>query len=219
MRMLSKEADTNKESSMSDSQEDLVPGRTRWRRFAVMMAATVSAAGAIVLGMANGAIAASFSVSGQSFKISADHLHGDGFSQFSGVDTTTSGTPIPVATSVINKATLTNLCQSVNVPNPFGLKIVLRIEAGKGTTPVSATGLVIGMTRLDGDATFTNIQIGRDGGELSGNAKLNGTFGQSAEMVDIDHLQQTATSTSAGTFALTGLTMQVQTGANAAECF
>lgn len=204
---------------MTDSHEGLVQGRTRWRRFAALMGAMVVTTGLILFGMANGAIAASFSVSGQSFKVSADHLHGDGFKQFNGVDVTPGGaTKIPVATSVIGSATLSNLCQSVNVPNPFGTKIVLRIEAGK-TTPASATGLVIGLQSLSGDATFHNIQIGRDGGELSGSSALAGSFGQSADSIDIDGLQQVATSTSAGTFTLTGLSLRVLVGAPALECF
>lgn len=204
---------------MADSQVGLVQGRTRWRRFGVMLVPAALAVGAIVLGLANGAIAASFSVSGQSFKISAANLHGTGFKQFGGVDKTADGTVIPVATAVIDSATLTNLCQSVNVPNPFGLKIVLRIEAGGGNSPATASGLVIGMTQLQGNATFTNIQIGRDGGELSGSPSLAGTFGQSATEINIDNLKQVATSTSAGTFALNGLNLRVLTGSSAEECF
>lgn len=184
-----------------------------------MLVPSVLAVGAIVFGLATGALAASFTVSGQSFKIAADNLHGTGFKQFAGFDVTADGTRIPVATSVINDASLKNLCQSVNVPNPLGIKIVLRIEAGGGDRPATARGLVIGMTNLQGDATFTNIQIGRDGGELSGNPALTGSFGQSADAVDIVNLKQVATSTSAGTFALTGLNLRVQTGSNAHECF
>jgi len=61
------------------SSGTVVQGRTRWRRFAAIMVPAVVAAGAIVLGMANGAIAASFSVSGSQFKVSADQLDGKGF--------------------------------------------------------------------------------------------------------------------------------------------
>jgi hypothetical protein len=203
---------------MSDSHE-LVHGRTSWRRFAIVMVPAAVIVGGIVLGMANGAIAASFSVSGQSFKVSADKLHGTGFKQFGGVDTPKQGNPIPVATSVIDNATLTNLCQSVNIPNPFGIKVVLRIEAGKGNTPVTANGLTIGATSLQGDAVFTNIQIGRDGGDVSGVPALTGSFAQSADAVDITGLKQIATSTSAGTFALNGLSLTVLTGNDAKECF
>jgi hypothetical protein len=202
---------------MSDST--LLQGRTRWRRFAIAMVPPAVIIGGIVVGMANGALAASFSVSGQQFKVSADNLHGTGFRQFSSLDTKADGTPIPVAGSVIDDATLTNLCQSVDVPNPLGIKIVLRIEAGGGGNPATAKGLTIGLTKLQGDATFTNIQIGRDGGEVSGIPQLSGSFAQSADEVDINGLRQVATSTRAGTFVLNGLTLAVLTGGDAKECF
>ena len=203
---------------MASSQDGLGKGRIRWKRFGIMMVPAAFLVGFIVVGMANGAIAASFSVSGQSFKISADQLHGKGFKQFGGVDTKANGQSIPVATAAIDTAELKNLCQSVNVPNPLGLKIVLRIEAGQ-TTDVKASGLVIGASELSGNATFTNIKIGRDGAEISGNQALAGTFGQTADEVTITGLKQVATSTSAGTFELNGLNLRVLTGDAAKECF
>jgi hypothetical protein len=215
-------------SSVKDSQGNLVLGRTRWRRFAAVMGAATVVTGGVLFGMANGAVAASFSVSGQSFKVAASHLHGDGFAQFSGFDTMADGTKIPTAASVITDARLNNLCQSVNASaSPIvkflfpGKKIVLRIDAG-GDDPATAHNLTIGMSKLTGNATFTKIKIGRDGGEVSGSPQLAGTFAQSAESVEIDNLQQTATSTEAGTFALTGLTLQILVDSNlpnAGECF
>jgi hypothetical protein len=203
---------------MADSQKGPVQGRTMWKRFGIFMVPAVVAVGGIVLGMANGAIAASFSVSGQQFKVSADKLDGTGFKQFGGIDATNKGQQIPVATATITDATLANLCQSVAVPG-LPVKVVLRIEAGGGNTPVTAHNLVIGAQSLQGNATFTNIQIGRDGGELSGNSALNGTFAQSADSVTITGLKQVATSTSAGTFNLNGLNLRILTGDQAQECF
>lgn len=206
---------------MADSrkaQVAQVEGRTRWKRFGVMMVPATLAVGGIVFGLANGAIAASFTVSGQSFKISADQLRGTGFKQFGGLDRTNAGQSIPVATATIDSATLSNLCQSVLVPG-LPVKVVLRIEAGSGDNPVTANNLVIGAQSLQGDATFTNIQIGRDGGELSGNPALNGSFAQSADAVTITGLKQVATSTSAGTFNLNGLNLRILTGDAAQECF
>lgn len=205
---------------MKDAEGNLVQGRTRWRRFAVAMVPSAAAAGAIVFGISTGAIAASFNVSGEQFKVSASSLHGEDFRQFSDIDRMVNGKLIPVARSTIADARLADLCQSVNVKNPLGMKIVLRIEAGKDPdNRVTAKNLSIGMTELSGDATFTNIEIGRDGGEVSGDPKLNTTFAQSAEVVDITGLQQTAYDTSAGTFALKGLSLKVLTGDNAKECF
>jgi len=206
---------------MRDPQGNLMQGRTRWRRFAAVLVPAVAVAGAILFGMTHGAIAASFSVSGQRFKVAADRLDGTGFKQYGLWDTTAGGERIPVAVSVIDDAVLTNLCQSVDATNPlFPFKIVLRIEAGQDEdNPATAQNLVIGLESLAGDATFTNIQIGRDAGELSGSSLLTGTFGQSASSIVIDDLQQVATSTEAGTFRLNDLSLRVLTGDDAQECF
>ncbi|HEY3008670.1 MAG TPA: DUF6230 family protein [Micromonosporaceae bacterium] len=205
---------------MKDAEGNLVLGRTRWRRFALALLPTTVAVGAIMVGIANGVIGAGFTVSGEQFKVSADHLHGDVFKQYGDFDRSKANPAIPVARSTIDDATLNNLCQSVNVKNPLGVKIVLRIEAGKdAANPVTAKNLSLGMTQLSGDATFHNIQIGNDGGDLSGDAARNGSFGQRADSVDIDNLQQVAYDTSAGTFTLKGLSLRVLVGAAANECF
>jgi hypothetical protein len=173
-------------------------------------------AGFIVFGMANGAIAASFAVSGQQFKVSADHLHGTGFVQYGGAVRESNGTVHPVAVSGIAEASLTNLCQSVKVP---GAPIVLTINAGGGGSPATAKGLLLDLTELQGDATFTKIQIGRDASTLDGSKGAAGSFGQQAEAIDIDGLRQVAWSTTAGTFTLNGLRLKVNVGDAAKECF
>jgi hypothetical protein len=206
---------------VKDSQGDPGYGRTNWRRFAIAVAAPTVAAGALVIGMANGAFAASFAVSGQSFKISATKLDGTGFSQYGDVVKKKDGTQIPVAMSGISSATLTNLCQSVRTP---GAPISLVIRAGQeANKPAKATNLLIGMTELSGDAEFTKINIGQDASTLGlGGPEAKGhegAFGQEAQRVVIDGLKQTAISTSAGTFTLTGLSLKLNVGANPAECF
>jgi len=199
---------------LQDLQDTPVQGRTTWRRFAALMVPAVAVAGAVMFGMANGAIAASFAVSGQTFKVSASRLEGDGFRQYGGtVKEAESGATRPVAVSAIDQARLFDLCQSVKVPD---LPIVLTITAGGGDNPATASDLLIDMDSLEGDATFTNIQIGRDAGTLGGEA---GAFGQSAERVVITDLKQVARSTSAGVFTLNGLRMGLNVGDDAQECF
>lgn len=206
---------------MQEPQNDLVQGRTRWRRFAALMVPAVAAAGVVVFGMQSGAIAASFAVSGQTFKVSATKLEADGFAQYGGFATEKGGNPAnpfdpknhAVAVSAIADAKLYDLCQSVKVP---GLPIVLTINAGGGGTPATASNMQIDMDSLEGNATFTNIKIGRDAGDLGGRA---GQFGQNADRVVITNLRQVARSTSAGTFTLNGLRLAVNTGDNAKECF
>jgi hypothetical protein len=211
---------------VKDAQGDSAYGRTNWRRFAVAVGVPTVIAGGLVIGLAQGAFAASFSVSGQTFKISADRLDGTGFAQYGGVETVVKdGAPaIPVAKSGIASAKLTNLCQSVVVP---GTPITLTIRAGRDANdPAVATDLLLGVSELNGDATFKNINIGQDASTLTkGGDQAKGQpagFGQQADSVVITDLKQTAYSTSAGTFKLTGLTMKVNgpdKNGKAVECY
>jgi len=178
----------------------------------------LAAAGFVVFGMANGAIAASFAVSGQTFKVSADRLEGTGFVQYGGSVHEKDGRTHPVAVSGMKTASLSNLCQSVKVP---GAPIVLTINAGGGGRPATASNLLLDVTELEGDATFTNIEIGRDASTLDkgGSTGPAGAFGQQADKVVITDLRQVAWSTTAGTFSLNGLRLHIDVGGDAKECF
>jgi uncharacterized protein DUF6230 len=217
---------TPEEESVKDSQGSLVQGRTRWRKFAIVLVPALAAVGGLLWGISAGAFPAQFTISGQQFKVSADELRGEDFRQVPGWDREADGTNHPVARSIIGEAELDNLCQSVDVPVIPALfpnldKIVLRIEAGQGD-PATASDLVIGVTELGGDATFTNIEIGNDAGDISGEPLLTGQFGQRSDEVVITDLRQTAYSTTAGTFRLTGLHLEVLLDSDTAfggECF
>ena len=211
---------------MKDAQGDPAYGRTNWRRFALAVSVPTVAAGALVFGLASGAFAASFAISGQPFKISADKLDGTGFSQYGGKQETAKkgDQDVPVAMSGIASAKLYNLCQSVRAP---GSPISLTIRAGRdANAPAKATNLLIGMSELSGDATFSDINIGQDASTLGqGGPKASGplgSFGQEASRVVITDLKQTAVSTTAGTFTLTGLNLKINVpgkDGNPPECF
>jgi hypothetical protein len=196
------------------------PGRTRWGRFLALLVPTSAVAGAIVLGMSNGAMAASFAVSGQTFKVSASELRGEGFVQFGGIAQEVDGTKHPVAVTGIRKAELFDLCQSVKTP---GVPVVLTITAGGGGRPATAKDLLIDVESLEGDVVFQNINIGQDASTLQGGPPgATGdrkAFGQQAEAVNIKNLRQVARATHAGTFNLTGLKLKVNVGSAAKECF
>ncbi|MFD6611040.1 DUF6230 family protein [Micromonospora chalcea] len=183
-------------------------GRTRWRRFAAMIVPTTAAAGAILFGMSTGAIASDITVSGQTFKIGADRLEGEGFKQYGGIvrekgENGKAGATRPVAMAEISSADLYNLCQSVRADLP-GLPVVLTINAGEGKDPARAKDLVIAMDSLEGNATFTNIQIGRDASDLNPTAQ-QGSFGQNSDRVTIRDLKQVSRYTTSSTFTGGGL--------------
>jgi hypothetical protein len=198
-------------------------GRVRWKRFAFIFIPAVGVV-AVLLGLtANGALASSFSISGQQFQVSANSLDGTGFQQFGTVEETSGGKPIAVAESEIGTAKITNLCQSVVATFPLGLgTYTLRITAGRGGTPVSASSLIIDADQLSSSvATFNNINIGQDASTLNAVSGVPdgaaGTFGQQSSGVTIQGLRQVAYSTSAGTFTLPGFSLSLSAGDN--SCF
>lgn len=193
-------------------------GGTRWRRFAALLVPAAIAAGTMLALTAQGALAASFAVSGQNFKVSAERMEAQGFAQYGSIDIDVGGERHPVAPVGIRSATLSNLCQSVLIPTPFGA-MTLRITAG-GSRPVTATNLVIDADQLSGDATFTGIELGRDASTLSqvpGHTGPRGQFGQQAERITISKLRARAWATTAGTFTLTDMKLDLRSGRH--ECF
>ncbi|MFE7979574.1 DUF6230 family protein [Streptomyces shenzhenensis] len=218
--------------------ESQVRGGTRWKRFAVVMVPSVAATACIGVALAQGALAASFSVSGQSFKVRADKLVGDGFAQYGAIDSgyTLDGekTAHPVAVSSFQHAEITNLCQSVVTPNvPFFGKVSLILRAGgAGHDAVEADRIYIDIADLKADATFENIDIGVAAGDTAaGNGKggkgpgMKGGgeqanpygFAQQATKATLNDVRQTAWATTAGTFKLSGLKMSLST--SGAECY
>ncbi|MFE9608766.1 DUF6230 family protein [Streptomyces sp. NPDC006012] len=209
--------------------ESQVRGGTRWKRFAVVMVPSVAATACIGVALGQGALAASFSVSGQSFKVTADSLHGVGFAQYGAVDSgyTLSGEKVshPVAVSSFKSATIQKMCQSVVTPIPVLGDFTLRLEAGDSpqeSKQVQAKNLYIDIEDLQADATFHNIDIGVAAGDtgpgkggkgpgMKGGkeqANPNG-FAQQAESADLVGVKQTAWATTAGTFKLSGLHMSL----------
>ena len=205
---------------MSDTYRVRVRGRTSWRRFAVAAGLMTALSAGILVMLSQGVMAASFMVSGQQFKVSADTLDANGFVNYGWIDQHADGSPQPVAVSAMKHAELRNLCQSVLTTLPIVGDISLKLTAGRDA-PVVAENMFVDMSQLDGNATFTNIEIGRDASTLDkgppGAKGLQSLFSQQADRVHIDNLRQVAWSTNAGSFKLTGLRMTIKTGKD--ECF
>ena len=206
-------------------------GRTHWRRFGVVMLLGAGATAGLLALVANGAVAASFTVSGQQFKVRADELSADGFVQYGTIDArvepgSDSKTPEPVAVAAMRNATIDHLCQSVVTDlGDFG-SVTLKLTAGTGKRKVTAQNMIVDMSQLDGDAEFTDIEIGRDASTLDKGPtndpaevaqRRPGFFSQQAGHVVIRDLRQVAWATSAGQFNLYDLSLRLHWGSD--ECF
>lgn len=211
--------------------ESMARGGTRWKRFALVMVPSVAATAAIGIGLAQGALAASFSISGQEFKVTADSLVGQDFVQYgsiaSGKNLDGESFVEPVAVSGFSSATITNMCQSVVTPKvPFIGNVSLELTAGQNPdNPVTAKGLYLDVSYLEADAEFSNIDIGVAAGSVGkphiqpgteGQVNPNG-FAQRAEVATLTNVKQKAWATTAGTFKLSGLKLKLHKGKK--ECF
>ncbi|MEU0968797.1 DUF6230 family protein [Streptomyces sp. NPDC005917] len=187
-------------------------GRVRARRAAVMaVPATLAAAGLAVF-TAQGVLGVQFAISGMPFVVTADRLDGTGFEQFGALDNMIPNSPNAgdtggqqlVVTSVVKNGTLTRMCQSVDLGG-----IQLLLKAGGGSKPVSVSNLAIDSDDIKGDASFNNIEIGRDAStfDKAGVQGPKGVYGQQADGVVIEHLYQHNYAATAAVFKLPDLHM------------
>ena len=200
-------------------------GRTRWRRFAVVLVPGVAACAAVGVAMAQGALAASFFISGQKFRVTADTLAARGFSLYGMIDVTRKQELVPVVVSGFRHATIRGLCQSVVVEVPVLGTQTLRLTGGDDR-PAQASNLFIDATsETVADATFGNLDIGVAQGALTKgpvkSSDRNSRFfdpdgvGQQAASATLTDVRVNAVAVSAGTFNIPGLSLRVLSGDHA----
>ncbi|MBB5825491.1 DUF6230 family protein [Micromonospora carbonacea] len=202
---------------MSDdtvSTEPVPPsGGVRWRRFAASLAVAGAGAAGMVLLTAQGVLGAQFAISGMPFVVTADKLDGTGFEQFATLDQMIEDSPnqgdtggqVVVLVSAIDRAELTNLCQSINLGGMY-----MKLTAGTGSKPVTARTMVVDSDEISGNASFQSIDIGQDASTLDkvpGVRGNPGVFGQQADKVTITGLRQNNYATTAAVFTLPNLRM------------
>jgi hypothetical protein len=197
-----------------DVEEVPASSGVRWRRFAAALGVAGVGATTMMLLTAQGVLGAQFAISGMPFVVTADKLEGTGFAQFATLNQMIPGSPnegdtggqVVNIVSAIDRAELTNLCQSINLGGMY-----LRLTAGtKPGKPVTARTLVVDSDEIAGNAKFNNINIGQDASTLDtvpGVTGSPGILGQQARTVTITNLRQNNYATTAAVFTLPNLRM------------
>ncbi|GAA1905677.1 DUF6230 family protein [Streptantibioticus ferralitis] len=124
-------------------------GRTRWKLFAAIMVPGIAVATALGIGMAQGALAASFFISGRRFQLSTASLVGHGLSVYSTVDVTREGVLVPVVVTGLRSAVIRGLCESVVTPVPFLGPYTLRLTGADRLRRAEARDIFIDATALN----------------------------------------------------------------------
>ncbi|NBE56082.1 cholesterol esterase [Streptomyces sp. YC537] len=169
--------------------------------------------------MAQGAMAASFAVSGSHFKVGSGRLSSSGLASYVDVDRSADGSRHPVSLLALKDVSLTDICQSTRIKTPIGT-MVFRLTAGGEAGPVTADSLVIDGDDLTGDAQFGTAQIGRDASTLDAVPGVKGEpghFGLQVKGVDVAGVKSRAWSAMGGNFKLKG--MKISVGPGGKECF
>lgn len=203
-------------------------GRTRWKRFAVILVPSLAVTAALGLSMAQGALAASFFISGDEFKIASESISARGLSIYGTVDTTRQGTHVPVVVAGFRAARVRGLCQSVVVPIPVLGPYTLRLTAADRGEPAEASGLFIDASALAAaHATISNLDIGIAAGSLTTGPVSPqdrdspffdpNSVAQQGSSTTLTGVRVNAVALSAGTFDLPGLGVVLNKGLT--ECF
>ncbi|TDD96358.1 DUF6230 family protein [Actinomadura rubrisoli] len=204
---------------MNDARNHGRCGKVRWKRAALLMVPSLTAAAALVTLTMRGSIAANFTIAGDEFKISADRLDGAGLVQFTGLDKDSKGRSEHVLITGIRSAEMRNMCASMLADTPAG-PITLLLRSGRDT-PVRATSLVIDLTRMETGATFEGLALGRDAASLSGGPNdvlgAPGQYGQQAKRLQLTGFRLQTQAVTAGNFMFAGLKIAVKPGRH--ECF
>jgi Family of unknown function (DUF6230) len=185
-------------------------GRVRWRRFTLILAPAIIAIFLLLILTAQSVLAVALNISGKPFTVTARSLHGQEFEEFGvldhGIEVHTKNHEIALAATAMRSATISHLCQTVNID---GVKMI--ITAGDGSQPAAATDLIVYADRFSGNADFQDLVLGRDASTLHavpGIQGPKGDFSLSAKTVNITDLVQHAYSTTAATFTLPGFQLR-----------
>ncbi|RBQ20707.1 cholesterol esterase [Spongiactinospora rosea] len=195
-------------------------GCVRWKRFGLILVPVAAMTSLLIAATAQGVIGATFVVSGDSFKLFARELRGQGFTLAGGMDRTRRGQAVPVIVSGIRRATVVELCTSALVRTPIGV-VTMRLTGGEGGNEVGIDNLVIDVEMGQTAASIRDLELGRDAGSLDavpgGPGGPAGTFGSQARVVTLRNVRLGAWAVTAATFSLPDLRLRVLRGTY--ECY
>ncbi|ROO85333.1 hypothetical protein EDD29_2876 [Actinocorallia herbida] len=191
----------------------------RPRRFAAVLVPSLALGGVLAAAVGQGALAASFAVSGRDMKVSADRIEGTGYVTYPSVARSADGTEHAVTVLAVKTARVRALCQSSVLDTPLG-RYVLRLSAAPDGPPVRVSDLALSATSIDADLGFTSLQLNRDAASLDavpGYSGAPGHYGIQALGFAVTNVRVRSWSVFSSSIHVKGLRLAV--GRDEAECF
>lgn len=195
-------------------------GRTSLGRSSLLFVPGAAVVGAIVVAMAQGAVAAQFGVADSNMKMGISQLDGADVTGYVGSDPTIHAGKEPMVLLGVGSGKAKNLCLSTVINVPIVGAVSLNVGAG-GTTPADIDSLTANATELlTPDGILKSAQLGRDGSTLDENRLIKGprgSWGLQAGELSARDVRLTAFNGGAAQLRLSGLRIQVKPGKH--ECF
>ncbi|MGH3662216.1 MAG: DUF6230 family protein [Micromonosporaceae bacterium] len=140
--------------------------QTNWRQSMTLLGLLMGAVAALSYGMARGAVAANYAVSGAPFKVVVGEAKLDGMVAYPDTAMDSGEKRHPVLLAGMGTVQARDVCMSMSTPTPFGT-VGFRLNAGADGKSLTLRNTVADTTAVaDGAGTLTNAQIGRDASEF-----------------------------------------------------
>ncbi|NUS11892.1 MAG: cholesterol esterase [Streptomyces sp.] len=185
-----------------------------------MLVPCTLAVGALGIALAQGALAASFAVSGAAFKVSASEVTAQGVSSFPSSVGGSADDAKPVLLAAVKNGTVSDVCVSVKQKVPLLGEITMLVHSG-ADKPLAGTDLVVNADALTGaGGKVTGVEAGRDASTLTGAPGVRGpqgVFGVQAATAVAHDVHSTAYSANGGTLTLEKL--EIEFSRTGKQCF
>lgn len=195
-------------------------GRTSWGRSAVLFVPGMAAVVAILIGMANGAIAAQFGVANSNMKMGIASLDAQQATGFVGSSSRIRDGKEASLLLGVAGGTAKDLCLSALVELPIIGPVTLNVNAGGGA-PAQIDSLTAHAKELLAPrGVLKTAQLGRDGSTVDENNLIKGpagSWGLQAAGLQVEDAKLTAMNGAAAQLKLEGLAIRVLHGKH--ECF
>lgn len=195
-------------------------GRTSLGRTSLLLVPGLGAVVAILIGMANSAIAANFGVANSNMKMGIESLAAEHVTGFVGSSPQVKDGKAASLLLGVGGGKAKGLCLSTVVELPIIGDVSLNVNAGGGA-PANIDSLTAHATELLAPKGVLNTaQLGRDGSTLAENQLVKGpggSWGLQANGLAVENAKLTAFNGAAAQLKLEGLSIQVKHGRH--ECF
>ncbi|MFF7476728.1 DUF6230 family protein [Streptomyces sp. NPDC008092] len=198
------------------------PSRIRWGIFAGVMVASFAASAGLFIAVAQGVLAASFTISNQEMKIFTERAEGAGLIQYTATDRRYDGKRIPVLVSGLRFSKSKGICQSTVFRDiPLIGTYTVRVTTEESTAHDSYSDVirtVAGATTVRGERSGVAAGADTEGPGIKAGDKVDPAgAARDSDSIVVTDSKQIVLATTTGSSESSGVSVRIHRGLD--ECF